>query len=192
MIPCVMSLWPGLPRLWRVGSWYGLAQALGFAFLLQLTVVTSLIWTETLGPMARAVVWFFVLVYWLFAAGPSFKRAALSFKGGFSSFDREHLFQAAQKEYLRGNWQQAEQLLGQQLAADAGDVEARLYLATLFRHIGRHDAAREQLDHLEEGHGWGKWTFEVIRERAGLAREHQRCPVHDTQNQEDVSASEAA
>ena len=151
--PGISSLWPGLPQLWRFGSIWGLIQALGFAMLLQLTVFTTLIWPETISPVSRGVVWFCVLGFWLLFAAPGFGHALAVLWGQAASVDREHLFRSGQREYLRGNWLSAERLLRQSLDMDAGDVEARLTLTSLYRRIGRVGEARQQLDRLIESYG---------------------------------------
>ena len=50
-------------------------------------------------------------------------------------------FREAQAAYLAGDWVSAEQTLLKLLRHDARDAEARLMLATLWRHEGRLDAA---------------------------------------------------
>lgn len=192
-VPCLLSLWPGLPQLWRQGSWLGLAQSLAFAFLLQLTVLTSLLWPESVSWVSRAVVWFCVIGFWLLFAAPGFGRALAAWRGGFSSVDSEHLFVAAQREYLRGNWHQAEQLLAELLGKDSGDVDARFLLASLYRHAGRQVAAKENLDRLVESHGSEKWSFEVFHERLQLARAKRRSVAKDsTEPMEPVAESSGA
>lgn len=178
-LPCFMSLWPGLPGLWRHGSWIGLLQALAFAFLLQVTVFTSLIWPESLGMAANAVVWFCVLGFWVLFAAPVFMRALAAWRGGFSTANFEHLFIAAQREYLRGNWHQAERNLTRLLSHDSGDVDARLMLASLFRHAGRPVAAKEQLDLLVESPDSSRWNFEVLHERSMLSRAISSSDIED-------------
>ena len=168
--PCFLALWPGLPKLWWFGSLMGLAQALGFALLLQLTVFTTFIWPETIGSLSRAVVWFCVLGFWLLFAAPVFGRATAVLSGGFAVGDREHLFRDAQREYLKGNWLQAERVLRRLLELDAGDVDSRLLLATLYRRVGRLAAAGEEMGRLAESHGSSKWRFEILQEGMNLAR----------------------
>jgi hypothetical protein len=47
-------------------------------------------------------------------------------------------------------------------------------LASLFRHVGRPVAAKEQLDHLVESSGSEKWNFEIFHERLKLARANRQ------------------
>ena len=61
----------------------------------------------------------------------------------------DHWFREAQAAYLAGDWVSAEQTLLKLLKHDPRDAEARLMLATLWRHEGRRDAAAEELDRLE-------------------------------------------
>src|SRR5207244_6114224 len=60
----------------------------------------------------------------------------------------QDLFPRALGEYLRGNWYEVETLCQAMLRAEAGDVDARLLLATSLRHTGRRDAARLRLEEL--------------------------------------------
>ena len=169
-LPCLMSVWPGLPQLWQSGKWTGMVKALAFAFLLQVTVVTTLIWPESIGWGARAVVWFCVIGFWLLFAAPRFAQAWSDWRGGYSLANFEHLFIAAQREYLKGNWHKAERKLAKLLELDSGDVDARLMLASLFRHAGRREAAKQHLDRLVQSPNSAKWNFEVFQERLLLAR----------------------
>jgi len=170
---CITSLWPGLPRLWLHGSLFGLFEALTFAMLLQIAVVTTVIWPESIGLTSRTVVWFCVLGFWLIFAAPSFWHAVTVLAGSWSGEPvdhREDLFRRAQREYLCGEWFQAERLLNELLGIDAGDSETRLLLATLHRHVGRWQAAKEELDRLDATAGGERWRFEILQERLALVR----------------------
>ncbi len=177
IVPCMLSLWPGLPQLWRFGSISGLIQALSFAFLLQLTVFTTLIWPETIGPLSRGVVWFCVFGFWLLFAAPGCGHAMAVCWGQSTSVDHEHLFRTAQREYLRGSWPAAERSLRQLLGLDAGDVEARLMLTSLYRRIGRVAEARQELDRLVETYGSEKWSFEIRQERLLIRQSIREAPL---------------
>lgn len=183
---CLGSLWPGLPRLWRHGSLVGLFEALTFAMLLQVAIVTTVIWPETIGLTPRVVVWFCVVGFWLIFAARAFSHSLVILSGGFAAdttAEREDLFRQAQREYLRGEWFQSERLLNELLGLDAGDSDARLLLATLHRHVGRWDAAKEELDRLDLTPNGDKWRFEILQERLSLVRWKRR-RLRDSGNQE--------
>jgi hypothetical protein len=59
-------------------------------------------------------------------------------------------------------------LLVRQLKGQPGDVESRLLLATLLRHIKRYDEARRELAHLEKLERALPWQTEIAAERHWL------------------------
>jgi hypothetical protein len=84
---------------------------------------------------------------------------------GLASEPREQLFRAAQQVYLRGDWVAAEQKLLKLLKLDDRDAEARLMLATLWRHQGRHREATRQLDKLSRLEAADPWQYEIVVEQ---------------------------
>ena len=84
--------------------------------------------------------------------------------------------------YLRGDYFQAERLLGNLLREDSRDLEARLMLATLLRHTGRTDEAAAELNVLVRLEGAGKWELEIQRERE-LLREAEGRNDHQAAQQ---------
>ncbi len=82
--------------------------------------------------------------------------------------DVEDLFRRAQREYLHGNWVQAEQLLSQLTNNDANDAGARLMLVSLLRRTGQFAEASAQLRRLEASDGAAEWQGDIARERKFL------------------------
>jgi len=153
-------LWPGLPQLWADGAWSGLVLAVGSAVLLNLLLLSTFVWIELLGGKLLAFGWLVAGAVWAVSAG----LACLSDKrrrGQHQANSTEHLFRHALGEYLRGNWYEVETLLGRLLRCEPRDVEARLMLATLFRHTRRLPQARQQLLRLERLEGCEKWSLEI-------------------------------
>ena len=74
------------------------------------------------------------------------------------------LFNQAQTEYLKGNWEPAKQLLTQQIENESRDIESRLLLATLNRRIGELDEAAQQLGQTQRFDEAIHWKFEIERE----------------------------
>jgi hypothetical protein len=74
------------------------------------------------------------------------------------------LFREALGEYLKGHWLEAEASLGLLLRHDPRDVEARLMLASVFRHTSRLPQARRQLVALSRLEGAEKWRTEITAE----------------------------
>jgi hypothetical protein len=160
-----LYLWPGLPQLWVRGNWSGLLLALGCAALLNVLVAASFVWHQLLDSSLLTFGWVALGLIWvgspLFGAGDARPTETVPAAG-------EDLFRQAQGEYLRGNWYEAEGLLARQLRRQPGDVESRLLLATLLRHIKRYDEAHRELAHLEKLEGAVPWTTEIAAERHWL------------------------
>ncbi|MCA9264448.1 MAG: tetratricopeptide repeat protein [Planctomycetales bacterium] len=164
--------WPGLSRLWR-GQFWGLLLALVFAWGLLLGTLSTWMWPEWFRPGLRPVVWLGVSLLWCGTSLPELLRLIRRTSRSSPTFDSMGLFCQAQGEYLRGNWEQARQLLRQLTAEDATDVDAQLLLATLHRHLGEKRQALKQLDRLEATLGWSKWQLEIARERDMLASDER-------------------
>lgn len=166
--PWVIYLWPGLPLVWKRGEWYALALALGFAVLLNFVLVTSVIWTEVLPVSVRNGVWLVVFALWFGTSLAAWRHGVRGLPIAEAA-DREKSFSDAVEHYLRGNWFEAECVLAGLLRRDLRDVDARMMLATLYRHTGRIDEAVEELDRLERIDEAAKWALEIARERRWLA-----------------------
>jgi hypothetical protein len=164
-MPWATYLWPGLPQLGKHGSWSSLAVAVGFAALVNAALVGSLVWSELLTPPVRMITWLAVTVLWAGSALVSLRGRA---EPAAKPAGTEDAYREALDHYLKGNWFEAECVLGGLLRQDPRDLEARLLLATLLRHTGRIEEARQQLDRLERFEGSGKWALEIHRERQGL------------------------
>lgn len=162
-----ICLWPGLPQLWIVGAWSGLALAAGFGCLLNLLLVTSFVWTGLVEPALRVAAWTAVSVLWAASGLASWRWCRQQAAGQRSS--PEDLFPQALNEYLKGNWFEAEAMCNQLVASDARDIEAHLLLAAIGRHTGRWDEARRRLEELRRLEGSAKWDFEMARELERLS-----------------------
>jgi tetratricopeptide (TPR) repeat protein len=164
-MPWAILLWPGLPQLWLKGQWAGLAKALGAAVILNVALLGSFGWSELITPGIRNLLWIAVALVW-----------AASAVGGYIQTKRqssrkqltpaEDTFTQALDLYLKGDYFQAECLLVEMLVRNERDLDARLMLATLYRHARRYDEAAKHLDALERYEGAGKWEMEIQRERA--------------------------
>ena len=162
--PWVTYLWPGLPQIWRQGSWLGLIFAFVAAALLNLALIGSFGFGELVAQNVRMGLWVVLGAVWVVAAAFSYvsiRREATPRR----ATTEEDIFSEATEQYLKGNWYQAERLLGRLLGESPRDLEARLMLATLLRHTKRPDEAAEQLDLLTRLEGAQKWELEIQRER---------------------------
>ncbi len=174
-MPWATYLWPGLPQLWFCGFWSGLALAAGFAVLLNLLLLASLVWVELLSSPHLRLGWLAVGILWFGSAVLSAAYARRGATRGATS--AEALFRDALSEYLQGSWFEAETILGRLLRLHPRDVEARLLLATLLRHTRRYPEALDQLDRLERLRDAAKWTQEIAAERQWMADGQANVPA---------------
>jgi uncharacterized protein HemY len=167
-MPWALLLWPGLPQLWLGGEWVGLAKAVGAAVVLNGVLLCSLGWGELVSSAVRNILWLAVGLFWTASAATAYvqmRRRA----------DRKRItpakdtFEQALDLYLKGDYFQAECLLVEMLGRNERDHDARLLLATLYRHNKRYDEAAKHLDTLARFEGAEKWALEIERERQLIA-----------------------
>ncbi len=194
-LPRIAYFWPGLPQLWVRGSWVGLAVAVGFTALVNVLILATFVFGEwiptehVLGGYALvALAW---LTGWWQSRRQSEGESSPTESGdesagegsavGFTTQPREQLYREAQQVYLRGDWVATEQLLLKLLKLDDRDAEARLMLATLWRHQGRHREAVRQLDKLSRLEAADPWQYEIAVERDENAAELKKAELKDSQ-----------
>jgi thioredoxin-like negative regulator of GroEL len=149
-----------------------LALAVTAGILLNLALLGTFGWDELFDPVVRRILWWIVGLGWVISALLSLatnRRQAL----GSQTKPTEDDFGRAIEQYLKGDYFQAERALANLLREDARDVDARLMLATLWRHTGRFDEAAAELEQLTCLDGAEKWEWEIQRERE-LLTEAQR------------------
>jgi signal transduction histidine kinase len=175
-------LWPGLTQLWFSGAWWGLAIGCGFAWVLNLALVSTLVWTEWIDPWSRVGVWVLLLLVWTASVTLSF-RQLLGYNPEQTAKTAEDLFRQGQREYLSGNWIKAEQLLSQLLSINGKDVDAHLMMVSLLRRTGQLAEASERLRQLTAMDGAEKWQTEIARERQFLDDLFQQLSNSSVDNQ---------
>jgi hypothetical protein len=163
-----LVLWPGLPQLWLRGDLSALVLAGGFSALVNLAVMATWGWTELLTWPLLVVAWTGVVLFWIVSLVTEVPQMQALMRVSSPNITAD-LFRAAQGEYLRGNWFEAELALNQLLEHDPTDADAHLMLATLTRRIGQHDEAGQRLRQLETLERAGKWRLEIARELQLLA-----------------------
>ena len=179
----LLSLWPGLPDLWRHGNGLALATALVFALAANVLALVTFVWTDLLvveltwflgaagagvvSGTLKAVGWVVLSCCWLGSAYGGLRQSASKTRPGRAKVD-ETLFPRAQSEYLKGHWYEAETLAGELLAQRADDIEARLLLATVYRRTGRTVEAEKQLAEMEQFPVAARWSLEMAAERSML------------------------
>jgi hypothetical protein len=167
-MPWAIYLWPGLPQLWRHGSWSALLVAVGAAALLNLMIVASFGWAELIDSGVRNILWGSLGIFWFIAVIISAVQSRRN-QSPDALASSEDPFSQVLDLYLKGDYYKVECILHELLGKNVRDLDARLLLATLLRHTRRIDEAQEQLDQLSRFEGAGKWELEIERERELLA-----------------------
>ncbi len=165
--------WPGLTRAWWRGSLPSLFVAVGFGWGLCLLMLATFVWpTWSPFPWMVTLGWLGMLGYWLVETLRNHWQLGQiqADAGPVAGDDR---FTQAQREYLRGNWFEAESLLHALLTDTPRDAEAHLLLASVLRRSRRWNAAFRRLDQLELLDTSARWRFEIRRERDLIARQQQ-------------------
>lgn len=168
-MPLATFIWPGLPQLWKRGTWSAVAWAVAFACLLNATLLVSFLWTELLPPAIRNLAWLGTGVAWLGSlvwASFWLRREEALKRPGTGSSDA---FREALDHYLKANWFEAECILAELLRRNPRDLEAELLLVSLLRHTGRFDEAETGLQRLERLDDSTAWELEIAGERRQLA-----------------------
>ena len=168
--PLLLCGWPGLPGLWFRGQMSSLVVAMGFSVLLNLALIASFLWPESLGETFPAVVWPIILLIWTTSTWIAYHGLTdvMSVPVSEKVADPQQpdtLFNQAQREYLGGHWEEAESLLRRRIEHAPRDMESRLLLATLLRHTRRLKEAREQLNSIQRYDESVEWEFELDREK---------------------------
>jgi tetratricopeptide (TPR) repeat protein len=162
--PVVMCCWPGLPKLWLSGDWSALVVAVAFGGVLNLLLVFSLARPAWLPAAAGTLAWMTLGGLWLVSTVRAYRKwPNLCLPA--ASADNRGLFLQAQGEYLQGHWYEAESLLRELLRLSHRDCDARLMLATLYRHTNRYNEAVAELGRMEQLDGAEKWLWEIAAER---------------------------
>lgn len=169
MLQFLSNCWPGGRAVWRDGSFVGLAAAIGFAVLLNLAIISFFIWSEWLSPTVRVVVCFCGIALWMGCVPPwRIWRHRPDGKSIVDGANPRHLFQALQREYLRGNWFQAEKLLERLHNGESQPLPVKLLCGAILRRLGRGEEALRLLELCEQDDEAIKWNHELARERLAL------------------------
>ena len=168
-MPWMLYIWPGLPQLWMTGSWAALVLAVAAAAALNFALLSSFAWSELVAPGSRISMWVATGAVWIGSALFVVRHG----RPGPVTDPAADAYGEALDYYLKGDWFLAERIVVRLLQSDPRDIDARLMLATLFRHTGRFDEAVGQLDILDRTEGCGKWDMEIGRERELLEEARQ-------------------
>jgi hypothetical protein len=159
----LVCCWPGLAALWWRGNVRSLMAALLFTWLICLLLLATFHWPEWFGIWGVRLCWIIASIIWV----TSFVRSHLGFSSliGKPDSQSQTAFEAAQQQYLQGNWFEAEAILLDLLDKFPRDAEALLLLIGVLRHTQRWQPALRRLDQLESLDTAANWHYEIVRER---------------------------
>ena len=167
--------------------------AVGFALLVNLALMSSLIWIELTTPGMRIIIWMLVGSFWMISAMAAYgwQREQTSRQQGER---REKEYEAPLAEgvqyYLQKNWFEAERVFSRLLRRNSRDTDSRLMLAALLRHTKRYEEAQIQLDRLRRTEGSQKWELEIDEEQRLLDQVKSDEQAPEVRAPEDVDPDE--
>lgn len=167
-----MCMWPGLSPAWNSGSFRGLCISLLFVFCLQLAWVSTFVWPAILSAWETRLLW------WSIAFAILGSLVYQGWRLGQQHGDRfrgcsDLVLGQAQALYLQGSFFEAEELLLPHVSQGEWDVEAALWLASIYRRTGRYEAAIHVLETTESLERSGLWASEIAEEHRKI-RETRR------------------
>ena len=178
-----LCLWPGLPRLWLRGDWQALGAAVLFAGALNLTLIHSFLWPELLPLPSPLWLWPILVLVWSIATWRGWQSVPDLLQvpvGAQPEAGAPDFLAEAQAAYLRGHWEETEILLQRQLDRYPDDIPAGLMLATLYRHSGRTELARQAVKGLRKWDAAQWWEFELEQELQAIERQEQELAAEDS------------
>jgi hypothetical protein len=176
-VPWAACLWPGLPQLWLGGQWAGFAKSLAAAAVANAVLASCFGWGELVNSATRNILLSAVGVCWIATALAGYRQIRRSADRKPHTPAKDTFAQALDL-YLKGDYFQAECLLVEILGREERDADARLLLATLYRHNKRYDEAMRQLDSLDRFEDAEKWAMEIEQERM-LIEEAKKSAVEE-------------
>lgn len=160
-------LWPGLAELWWRGRLSALPAAIGFAFALNLLLVTRYIYPEWMASGLVSMACWIGVIAWVFYVVRTVRELPTLIAPRVVS-EKPDRFPEARAAYLRSEWTRAEGLLVDVLAIEPRDPPALLLLTGVYRHTGRLEAAEILLQEIARLEVADTWSVEVEAEARRL------------------------
>lgn len=179
-------LWPGLSELWWRGRLSALPAAIVFAVAINLLLVVRFLYPGWLSGWLVMLACWVGAAAWVFYVIRSVKELPKMLAPREVSDKPDH-FQDAQFAYLRGEWEESEQLLMEVLAIEPRDPPALLLLSSVYRHTERSDMGHlllRELSRLEIG---DTWALEIEAEMTRIERDQDSSDDDETEDSEEES-----
>lgn len=167
LLPVVVRAWPGLPRLWFRGDASALSEALAFAAVFDLWVMSHFVWTGWLEDRTRWLLTALLIGWWGIGFWRNSRRDVLGTrKPDITPEQLLALWISARQAYLQCDWSAAEKQLRELLALAPRDPQAGLLLVRVLRRSGYLQESRVELGRLRKLDEAAGWIAEIDREEA--------------------------
>lgn len=148
-------------------------------------MLATFVWPNWLADSALWFLWFSAISVWAFEVIRSSLRVGSLMQ--VTTAESSKAFTTAQREYLRGNWFDAEALLLEIVHQQPRDAEAALLLVGVLRHTRRWQPALRRLNQLELLDTALPWRFEIDQEKKlieqAMARELAEAADEDAERE---------
>lgn len=184
-------LWPGMAELWWRGRFSALPAAIAFAAVVNALLIAKFIYSDWLsGGLVLLACWV-VAAAWVVLTIRAIRELPLLLTPLQASEEPDR-FPEAQIAFLRGDYPEAEKLLGENLAIEPRDPPALLLLSAIYRHTGRLHASKLLLTEIRKLEVADSWGLEFAAEQARLERDiearEESEPEGDADDDEAASA----
>jgi len=161
---------PGLAPAWLRGSLPGTLELLAFSLFFNTLLIASFAWPQWGPAWLVRTGWLVCGSFWVISACHAYLKLPKWLAVG-PRIAKTDLLMAAQTEYLRGNWFEAESLLSKHLAENPDDITAALLLAGVLRRTKRWKQSEVCLEQIRLRESSARWSLEIQRELEILTRE---------------------
>jgi len=145
----------------------GLGLAVGFAVSLNLALVGSFIWTESVQGVMLQGMWGLSGAIWMAAAVGTAWWLGMRHPARFAQ-QIDLLYREGLQEYIQGRWQEARERFERIVQTDSTDADALMQLGMIFTHTGQPVQARRAFRQCLELDREHKWRWEIRHELARL------------------------
>ncbi|EMI43039.1 membrane protein [Rhodopirellula sp. SWK7] len=184
-------LWPGMAELWWRGRFSALPAAIAFAAVVNALLVAKFIYSDWLsGGLVLLACWV-VAAAWVVLTIRAIRELPLLLTPLQASEEPDR-FPEAQIAFLRGDYPEAEKLLGENLAIEPRDPPALLLLSAIYRHTGRLHASKLLLTEIRKLEVADNWGLEFAAEQARLERDIEAREESESEGHPDEDDDEGA
>ncbi|WP_236621437.1 hypothetical protein [Rhodopirellula sallentina] len=180
-----------MAELWWRGRFSALPAAIAFAAVVNALLIAKFIYSDWLsGGLVLLACWV-VAAAWLVLTIRAIRELPLLLTPLQASEEPDR-FPDAQVAFLRGDYEAAEKLLGENLAIEPRDPPALLLLSAIYRHTGRLHASQLLLTEIRKLEVADNWGLEFAAEQSRLERDIAAREEDQIEEEAEDEAGEAA